>query len=66
MLVLERKLNERILIGPDVWVQVLHVCPWSRKVRIGVTAPREVDIVREELLEDNDGRRSGAEHPGDV
>lgn len=68
MLVLERKLRERILIGTDVWVQVLHVCPWRRKVRLGLTAPPEIAIVREEIIgrSKDDGGRSRAADPGDV
>lgn len=48
MLVLSRKPGERIKIGEDIWVECVRVGPDS--VRIGVTAPREVAIVREEIL----------------
>ena len=52
MLVLTRRLAETIRIGPDI---VITVCKLSGGyVRIGVEAPREVVIVRGELVEDRD------------
>ena len=47
MLVLSRKPGERILIGKDVQVTVIRIGPNS--VRIGIDAPPEMNIVREEL-----------------
>lgn len=47
MLVLSRKAGERILIGDDVVVTVVRIGPNS--VRVGIEAPREMNIVREEL-----------------
>ena len=53
MLVLTRKRNERIHIlvpdGPTIVVTVAEF-PAENKVQIGVSAPRDVRIVREELL----------------
>lgn len=53
MLVLQRKLNERIRIrvpnGPVIWVSVADI--QRGKVRVGVVAPENVLIHREELLE---------------
>lgn len=49
MLVLTRRLGERILIGNDIWVMVVSID--RGKVRIGVDAPEDVTVVREELLE---------------
>jgi carbon storage regulator len=48
MLVLSRKLNERILIGKDVWVTVMDIR--GDKVRLGFDAPREVPVHREEVV----------------
>ena len=48
MLVLSRKLHERILIGPDVIIEVVRIEP--NLVRIGVTAPEHVAINREEVV----------------
>ncbi len=48
MLVLKRKLGERIMIGVDVVVMVTDVGPgWAR---IGIAAPADTQILREELL----------------
>ncbi len=48
MLVISRKPGERFRIGPSTWITVLE----SRydKVRIGIDAPSDVSIQREELL----------------
>lgn len=47
MLVLSRKLGERIYVGEDVVVTVVDID--RGKVRLGIEAPRETAIVREEL-----------------
>lgn len=49
MLVLSRKVGERILIGDHIAVTVVRVGPGV--VRIGVEAPADMPIVREELKE---------------
>lgn len=50
MLVLSRKVGERLVINGDIIVEVLETD--RGKVRLGITAPREVPIMREELTED--------------
>ena len=47
MLVLTRKTNQSIMIGDDVEVSVLSVS--GDKVRIGITAPREIPVFRKEV-----------------
>ena len=47
MLVLSRKVGERILIGDNISVTVVRVAQGT--VRIGVEAPEELPIVREEI-----------------
>jgi carbon storage regulator len=47
MLVLGRKPNERILIGDSVAVTVVRIGP--NTVKLGIEAPKEMNIVREEL-----------------
>lgn len=47
MLVLSRKPGERILIGDDVTVTIVRIGP--NTVRLGIDAPRDTNIVREEL-----------------
>lgn len=49
MLVLTRRIGERVLIGDDVELTVLDVK--GDTVRIGVQAPRETRIQRAELVE---------------
>jgi carbon storage regulator len=56
MLVLSRKPGERILIGDDIAVTVVRVAQGI--VRIGVEAPQDLPIVREEIKDQVDGRRS--------
>ena len=47
MLVLTRKINQSIMIGDDVEVSVLAVS--GDKVRIGISAPRDVPVFRKEV-----------------
>ena len=48
MLVLSRKIGERILIGEDIYLVALGIQKGS--MRFGIEAPKSVNIVREELL----------------
>ncbi len=47
MLVLSRKPGERILIGNDIAVTIVRIGP--NTVRLSIDAPRDMNIVREEL-----------------
>ncbi|PWW08355.1 carbon storage regulator CsrA [Paenibacillus cellulosilyticus] len=47
MLVLSRKKGETIMIGSDIELTVLEVS--ADGVRIGITAPKEVGVLRKEL-----------------
>ena len=49
MLVLTRRTNETLMVGDDMTVTVLGVK--GNQVRIGVNAPREVAVHREEIYE---------------
>jgi carbon storage regulator CsrA len=49
MLVLTRKISEKIVIGHDIVLSVLQIA--GSKVRIGVEAPPHVSVVRSELLD---------------
>lgn len=49
MLVLSRKPGEAIRIGDDIEVSIIEVR--GDTVRIGIDAPRSVDIFRKELLD---------------
>lgn len=50
MLVLSRKQNERIRVGESVVVTVVRVS--GDKVRIGIEAPPNVRVLRDELEDD--------------
>ena len=50
MLVLTRKTEETIVIGDDVEVMVLGVS--GDKVRLGITAPREIEVFRKEMIDE--------------
>lgn len=47
MLILSRNVGETLMIGDDVTVTVLGVV--GNQVRIGINAPRDVDVHREEI-----------------
>ncbi|ADG68820.1 carbon storage regulator [Planctopirus limnophila DSM 3776] len=52
MLVLSRKPGEKILIGENVTVTIVRIGP--NTVRLGIEAPRDMNIVREELCTGED------------
>lgn len=53
MLVLTRKMNEEIRIGEEIVIKVLDIR--GNCVRIGVEAPREVSVMRSELVTGKEG-----------
>lgn len=55
MLVLTRKLMERLYIGDDVCITVVRL--EGGQVRLGIEAPREVAVVRAELLPERGATR---------
>jgi carbon storage regulator len=58
MLVLSRKRGERIVI-PGCSVTLTVVAVEGNRVRLGVAAPPEVAVVREELVRRRKARRGG-------
>jgi len=52
MLVLSRKVGERILIGDQVTVTVVRITGGG--VRLGIEAPAELAVIREELQREMD------------
>jgi carbon storage regulator len=49
MLVLTRRIGEKITIGDNVTVSVLGVK--GQQVRIGIDAPRDIQVNREEIFQ---------------
>ncbi len=48
MLVLSRKLNETVVINDNISVTVVKID--GQRIRLGINAPREMRVQREELL----------------
>jgi len=62
MLVLTRRIGERLRIGADIELVVLEIR--GRDVRLGVTAPADVPVHREEIyLKIRDNNRAAALEP---
>lgn len=53
MLVLTRKKEQSIVIGENIEIMVLGVS--GDKVRLGITAPREVEVFRKEVIAERAG-----------
>jgi len=49
MLILSRKINEKIMIGDDISVSIIEIR--GDQVRIGVDAPRNVKVFRQEVYD---------------
>ena len=49
MLILTRRVNEKLMVGDNVTVSVLSIN--GNQVRIGITAPRHVPVHREEIYQ---------------
>ena len=62
MLVLSRKPGERILIGDDIALTVVRIGP--NTVRLGIEAPRTMNIIREELCLQDGEHSSSIEAAG--
>lgn len=66
MLVLTRKLNESIVIGEGIEVKIVQIKGTGEHavVRLGLTAPRDVPILRKEIFgEVAQENRSAAQAP---
>ena len=66
MLVLSRQRDETIMIGDDVEVTIVDIR--GDKVRLGITAPREIAVHRKEVYEaiKRENRAAAQVKPGDV
>ncbi|MCS7041722.1 MAG: carbon storage regulator [Bryobacteraceae bacterium] len=65
MLVIRRKEGQAIRISDSIRIEVLESTP--NRVKLGITAPAEVRVVREEvLLAEAENREAAAAPPADV
>ena len=62
MLILTRRVGETVVIGDDVDVTVLGVK--GNQVRLGVKAPKEISVHREEIYQRIRRERNGNESAG--
>jgi carbon storage regulator len=57
MLILTRRAGETVMIGSDVTITVLGVK--GNQVRIGINAPKDIAVHREEIYERIQSEKSG-------
>ena len=58
MLVLSRKVNEKIVIDGGIVITVVKI--EGGQVRLGIDAPSQVKVFREEILDNQRGKRRKA------
>ncbi|MCC7463931.1 MAG: carbon storage regulator CsrA [Gammaproteobacteria bacterium] len=63
MLILTRRVGEKVMIGDEVSVTVLRVK--GNQVRLGVEAPKSVSVQREEIYNRMKGESGRADDPDD-
>ena len=64
MLILTRRVGETVMIGNDVTVTVLGVK--GNQVRVGISAPKNLPVHREEIYERIQREQAGDEINGNV
>ncbi len=61
MLVLSRRLGETLIIGDDIKITVLGIS--GNQVRLGIAAPKDVSVHREEVYQSAFRMKSGNPRP---
>lgn len=60
MLILSLRRNEKIMIGDNIEVKVVDI--WEGRIRLGISAPDTVPVLREKVMQEMQAKRnSGAE-----
>ena len=59
MLVLTRKIGEQIVIGDDIKIKIVEIK--GKQVRIGIEAPRNVEVNREEIYQQKNEEKDHSE-----
>ena len=49
MLILSRKINEKVVIGDDITISIVEIR--GDQVRIGIDAPKKVKVFRQEVYD---------------
>ena len=57
MLVLDRKIHEGFWVGDRIYVKVLGI--GRRRIKLGIEAPGDLSVVREELVSDSSTAPNG-------
>ncbi len=61
MLVLTRKVGEKIIVGGNITITVTQID--GSRMSLGIDAPEDVPILRAELLPPDDTAKQGTESP---
>lgn len=64
MLVLARKVNDKILIGDNIEITIVSIS--GDTVRIGIEAPKDIKILRSEVYEEIQEQNRKAVHMPDM
>jgi carbon storage regulator len=62
MLILSRKVNEKIMIGDDIAISIIEIK--GDQIRIGVDAPRNVKVFRQEVFAEIKAANKAASESG--